>query len=470
MLLIAIGVTLAFRSGTETIRQRDGARSADQPLQLHPANPHYFLFRGRPTVLITSGEHYGALINLDFDYVTYLDELESMGFNLTRVFSGAHVETAMFTPVGSHNTMAPRPHRLAVPWARTSTPGYAYGGGKFDLTKWDDAYFARLRDFVGEAGRRGIVVELTFFSPSYTEDNWKASPLNEINNVNGLGGVPLNAVHTLANDGLLGVQERLVSKIIGELRSYDNVYYEVVNEPFHHNEVADDWQKHMIETLLDAQESSDRRHLIAENVGTEGESITPTHPAVSILNFHYAHPDAVTRNYPLKRVVAYDENAALEAPYRSAGWSFMLAGGGVFNLLDWSFTAEHETGTLSFPANEAWRGSEELRTEIRVLKEFMETLALEDMRPISDIIRGGIPAGAEAWVLGDPGVAYAIYVLGGESVDLMLDLPMGSYWAEWIDPRTGSIEKRQNVQHNGGVAVLTSPRYEADVVLRVTAK
>ena len=38
-----------------------------KPISLHPDNPHYFLFRGKPTVLITSGEHYGAVLNLDFD-------------------------------------------------------------------------------------------------------------------------------------------------------------------------------------------------------------------------------------------------------------------------------------------------------------------------------------------------------------------------------------------------------------------
>jgi hypothetical protein len=30
------------------------------PIRLHPANPHYFLFRGKAVALITSGEHYGA--------------------------------------------------------------------------------------------------------------------------------------------------------------------------------------------------------------------------------------------------------------------------------------------------------------------------------------------------------------------------------------------------------------------------
>ncbi|MHC4330902.1 MAG: hypothetical protein ACYSWW_22580, partial [Planctomycetota bacterium] len=47
------------------------AQQAVKPIQLHPDNPHYFLWRGRPTVLITSGEHYGAVLNRAFDYEKY---------------------------------------------------------------------------------------------------------------------------------------------------------------------------------------------------------------------------------------------------------------------------------------------------------------------------------------------------------------------------------------------------------------
>ena len=47
--------------------------AGDEPstnfIALHPDNPHYFLWRGKPTILVTSGEHYGALLNLDFDYM-----------------------------------------------------------------------------------------------------------------------------------------------------------------------------------------------------------------------------------------------------------------------------------------------------------------------------------------------------------------------------------------------------------------
>src|SRR5437588_11262234 len=65
---------------------------AQTPLRLHPANPHYLLFRDKPTILIGSTEHYGAVLNLEFEYKPYLDELQAKGLNLTRTFSGTYRE------------------------------------------------------------------------------------------------------------------------------------------------------------------------------------------------------------------------------------------------------------------------------------------------------------------------------------------------------------------------------------------
>lgn len=42
------------------------------------------------------------------------------------------------------------------------------GGNKFDLDKWDPEYFARLNDFITEAGARGIVVEVRLFNSEYS--------------------------------------------------------------------------------------------------------------------------------------------------------------------------------------------------------------------------------------------------------------------------------------------------------------
>src|SRR6185369_13679920 len=129
----------------------------------------YFLFEVKPTVLITSGEHYGAVLNKDFDYKRYLDTLHADRLNLTRVFSGSYREVAGNFKIAS-NTLAPADGKFLAPWAQS--------GGKFDLTKWDDAYFARLKDFLAYAGRSGVVVELVLFCPLYEDSMWNVSPMN----------------------------------------------------------------------------------------------------------------------------------------------------------------------------------------------------------------------------------------------------------------------------------------------------
>ena len=85
-----------------------------EPISLHPQNPHYFLFRGKPTVLVTSGEHYGAVLNLDFDFVRYLDTLRADKLNLTRTFSGAYCEPSGSFNIRS-NTLAPARDRRPQP-------------------------------------------------------------------------------------------------------------------------------------------------------------------------------------------------------------------------------------------------------------------------------------------------------------------------------------------------------------------
>src|SRR5262249_23762660 len=114
------------------------AAGADRPLALHPVNPHYFLFRGSPTVLLPSREHYGAALNTEFDYAPYLDELQLRSFNLTRTFSGTYFEVPGSFGIVD-NTLAPGVKAYLGPWARSDRPGAADGGNRFDLSRWDEA-------------------------------------------------------------------------------------------------------------------------------------------------------------------------------------------------------------------------------------------------------------------------------------------------------------------------------------------
>ena len=293
------------RVGVQPRLQRSAALA--QAIRLHPANPHYFQFRGRPTLLVTSGEHYGAVLNPDFDYRTYLQTLARDGLNFTRIFTGSY-----FEPQGAFgirkNTLAPDGARALTPWARSATPGFPAGGNRFDLARWDDAYFRRLRDFVRLAGEHGVVVEVTLFSSIYGDAQWAINPLNPAGNVNGTDSVARQRVHTLQNGDLLAHQERMVRKIVRELNAFDNVIYEIQNEPWADNgalagainsylpdwekewknrvEAASDaslaWQARIAAVVRDEEASLPSRHLIAQNYGNFRfalPSVDPPYPS-----------------------------------------------------------------------------------------------------------------------------------------------------------------------------------------------
>ena len=461
-----------------------GPASAE-PLRLHPKNPHYFLYRGKPTVLVTSGEHYGAVVNLDFKYDVYLDALAADGLNLTRLFVGSYLEKPGDFGI-RFNTLAPAPGRVVTPWARSTTDGYAGGGPKFDLDRWDDAYFVRLKDFVAKADARGIVVEVVLFSNWYGKGTM--SPLHPANNVNGLDLVAPDAVHTLANGALLARQEAMVRKLVAELNTFDNVYFEIQNEP---DATSPDtraipaardpkaparvkvataasmaWQARVAGWIHDHERSLPKRHLVAQGFANQGVVLGEVDPHISVVNFHYALPESVTWNLGLNRAIAFDESGFAgpdDSLYRRQAWRFLMAGGAAFSGLDYSFAVGFEKGTAENDAPGG--GSAALRSQLGVLKRTLDATGLVAMRPDNSVVVTA--AGASTLALSQPGRQYVIYVEGPGKTDLTVRLPDGRYLATWSNPRTGRTERQESVS-GGSERLLESPDYVTDVVLKIT--
>lgn len=440
-----------------------------QPISLHPENPHYFFYKNKPAVLITSGEHYGAVINMDFDFKAYLDELKSKGLNLTRTFTGSYVEPQGAFNI-SENTLAPPSARFICPWMRSNEAGYSNGGNKFDLTQWNESYFARLKDFVSAAEKRNIIVELALFCPFYEEVQWKISPMNAINNINGIGDIPKDDVYTLDKNGkLLSVQEGLVRKIVTELKGYDNVIYEICNEPYFGG-VTIEWQHHIATLISETEKSLGVRHLISQNIANDSARITNPHPDVSVFNFHYATPPtAVKQNYHLNKVIGDNETGfkgQKDSTYRKEGWEIILAGGALYNNLDYSFTATHEKGTFMYPEKQPGGGTVALRQQLGYLKKFMDGFDFIKMKPDRSSI-AALPAGTRIHLLSESGKQYAAYIRNGDQVNLRVTLPAGRYYVEWMDPATGSFVKKEKLQHSGGDVSLISPNYMFDISLKI---
>lgn len=406
--------------------------AAVRPLALHPDNSHYFQFRGKPTVLIGSGEHYGAVLNREFDYVRYLREIKAKGLNHTRLFSGTYREVPESFNI-TDNTLAPKPEQFLSPWARSATSGEFYGGNKFDLTRWDETFFKRLKNFIHEAGRRGIVVEISLFCPLYDEKLWQVNPMNVRNNINGMEDCPRNEVFTLKHPKLLEVQKAVTRKFVTELNDYDNIYFEICNEPWVGG-VTTEWQNEIIETIVATQAALPNQQLIGLNL--QGLNIRDPHPAVSIFNYH--HPDSaepVMRNYALNKVIG-DNETGFRGPsnfvYRAEAWDCILAGGGLFSHLDYSFSTKHPAGTLR-EYQSPGGGNSDLRKQFRVLKDFIHEFDFIRMTPDSTVIQAMEPSGAVvAQTLAEAGKAYAIY--------LRARLPIDRVTIRW----TGSIEPPEN--------------------------
>jgi hypothetical protein len=482
LLVLGAAFVLAMAAAAGCCRSRQTpppAPAAGEALRLHPENTHYFLFRGRPAVLVTSGEHYGAVLNLDLDYTKYLDEIAACGLNLTRTFSGSYREIPGSFGI-TDNTLAPLPNRFACPWARSATPGYFDGGAKFDLSKFDDATFARLKDFLSQASKRGIVVELSLFCPMYDENLWKANPMNAANNVNGVGRVGLNEPLTLKNGGLLPFQDALVRKIVTECNAFDNLYYEICNEPYFGG-VTLDWQAHVAEVIVETEKALPKKHLIAQNIANGSAKIEKPSAAVSISNFHYATPpDTVALNFGLGKALADDETGFKgkdDFTYRGEGWDFILAGGAVYSSLDYSFTPKTPEGTLA-DYKSPGGGSRALRSQLKILKGFLEGFDFVHMASANALVKGGVPEKSTARVLAQVGKAYAAYVRWAADMkekpremkaELVLDLPRGDWKADWVNTKTGAVDKTESFSHTGGPKTLASPAYDEDIALRIGA-
>ncbi len=261
-----------------------------------------------------------------------------------------------------------------------------------------------------------------------------------------------------------------MKKLVAELNGFDNLYYEVCNEPYFGG-VTDDWQRRIVDVIVAAERTLPRRHLVSQNIANGSKKIEKPHPAVSIFNFHYASPpSAVKQNYALDKVIGENETGfkgTADTHYRMEAWEFVLAGGGLFNHLDYSFVVGHEDGTFVYPPKTPGGGNRGFRRQMRVLKDFIHGFDFVRMKPNATTLKGGLPAKGRARVLAEAGKQYAVYLFGGPSAKLELALPRGEYEAEWVDPLTGKGVKSERVRATGTGTVLASPVYRTDIALRL---
>ncbi len=170
--------------------------------------------------------------------------------------------------------------------------------------------------------------------------------------------------------------------------------------------------------------------MIAQNIANGKAVVDRPDPSVSLFNFHYASPpDVVALNAGLKAAIGDDETGFQgtgDRHYRREAWEFLMAGGSLYNNLDYSFTVDHPDGSAEVRDPTPGGGGRALRSQLSVLKRFLSGLDFLHMAPSPGLIAGSkLPAGARAYALGKAG-EYAVYVGGGPRATLLAEAPPGA--------------------------------------------
>ncbi|HEV8339393.1 MAG TPA: hypothetical protein VGR25_07020 [bacterium] len=163
------------------------------------------------------------------DYRAYLGFLKDHKHNFIRLWRWEHF-MSQAAGGGFHLCMTPQP------WARIGPGAATDGKPKFDLSRFDQAYFDRLCDRVIAAGNEGIYVAVMLFEGwglhlSPAPDNLEGHPFHAANNVNEIKITSIVDYHVLPLDPhVQALQEEYVRKVVDTVHDLPNVLYEVANE------------------------------------------------------------------------------------------------------------------------------------------------------------------------------------------------------------------------------------------------
>ena len=496
--------------------------SKHTPISLHPDNPRYFLYDDKPLVLITATEHYGAVINRNFNYEAYLDDMVDKQHTLSRCFllfrEMQVFDGSTLVPINPHSPCKPLAGEFVSPFARTGNGFATDGYPKFDLDTWNPEYFERLHGFLQAGEERGIIIELTLFSSTYSDAVWRLNPLNIQNNVNGVGDIPWQDYVSMRDKVLFDRQLSYVRKIVQEVNPYKNIYLEICNEPFTtragftaqkgfaSKEEVQAWQRKIRETIREEEARLSNKHLIFQvplefwRTDTALEEIL-AEDNVDAINMHdyqnLTYKDIpltslsrfMQRDLRLRRINHFwtsvhgtakpfifdEDNSATNAldeeawtVHRKRAWATVCSGGH-YNMIDFSVqVGGQEAGT---PASQAM-----IRSWLKYLSSFTHSLDFISMKPLVNFA-SETPKSTIAITLAKEAEEYILYLADEREVDdaalgepcagkLSLNLPEGSYTVKFFSPVEGVYLENETHAAGGELSLELKP-FIHDIVIQI---
>ncbi len=463
------GTTVSVNQQSQT-SQLPKLRSAiaTGPLQVSSVNPRYFVDSSSGKITYLTGSH--TWTNLQdaggsdpppkFNYPAYLNFLEANNHNFFRLWTW---EQSRWTLETTDNNYWIEPS----PFLRTGSALASDGKPKYDLTKYNQAYFDRLRDRVAEAASRGFYVSIMLFDGwsvskekgGLNKNNpWRSHPFNAANNINAINGDLNNdnsgeETHTLAVPKITTIQDAYVRKVINTVNDFDNVLYEISNES---QAGSHDWQYHLINYIKNYEQSKPKQHPVGMTVEFPGgdNSMLFNSPT------DWISPLGDVNNRPIadgsKVILADTDHLCGICGDRSWVWKSFTSGENPIYMDVYDGAAYGQGAADSNPKDSTWVS---LRKNLGYTLTYANRMNLAAMIPHPDLASSG-------YCLANPvnsHAEYLIYIPLDGKVTVDLSAVQGEITGEWLNPDNGLITT--GITTKGGDNRSFIAPFEGDAIL-----
>jgi hypothetical protein len=435
------------------------------PLRVSQANPRYFSdATGRP-VYLTGTHTWNDLVDESpaaslatlprFDFGRYLRFLRENHHNFIRLWAW---EQSRWAPWSASQDYRFDP----LPYARSSVCCALDGGNKFDLTRYNPAFFNRLRDRVAAAQANGIYISVMLFEGSsistYPIDPtwlnaWPGNPYNGANNINGVDATDADGSGFPShepNPAVWPYQRAYIHQVVDTVNRFDNVLYEVDNEDQERGDAATrnmQWQNQVVDEVHHYEAA---RYRQTHPAGITSPWGSPS-PVLLASHADWISPPGGADQYDVAghgKVIIWDtDHITGQALTIDQNWRAFTRGNNVISM-------EHKDCGVGYIDPEDGVTDPDWRSSCADLVQG-DTLRLAEQLPLAFMTpRGDLCS--TAFCLAWPGHDYVVYEPDA-SATLTLTLPPGIYRARWLDAGRHRWLSSVTVASRGGTKAFTSP-------------
>lgn len=409
----------------------------ERAISLYPSNPHYFADPEGKPLLLTGVYVWDIFCMPTFDYKAFFHRLKENSLNFARVW--------LIWGWEEENWLCP--------YQRTG-PGVAKDGRpKFDLDKLYSPFFAHLKSVLDAARKEGVYLQLVIFDAwclKNSEGHWDRHCFNGANNVNGIDadkdgdGKGLEFC-SLGDEKIIAYQKQLIDALLKICAPYENIFFEVANENYYDK----GWEEEMGKYIKEKEKGQRIKHLVMplDMPNHDGAGIKVWDIRALKKGFEKAY-----QNFAQPLIMDTDGiGEPADDVIRRAFWTAFVSGGH-FDFLDSALSPQTGGGATSPVRSRLYR-------QMGYIAELAKGVAFWRMKPLDEVVRKGT-----AFVLGEQGRSYVVYLPFGGRVQLKLDIP-GYCRYRWFDPREGVFS--QEGMFNGAREHYFTPPSEGDWTLLI---